>query len=46
VFQVSTLEDWSVIAYGYMDSEYKQSSLFFVAVIIFANFFVINMTFR
>ncbi len=46
VFQASTMQGWSDIAYAYMDGEFKPSSLFLVAIILFANFFVINMAFR
>ena len=46
VFQVATLQDWTSLAYGYMDGDFPEAAVFFIVIIVFANFFVINMTFR
>lgn len=43
VFEVSTLENWSNVMYMAMDAEGDFASLYFVAIIVFCTFLVLNL---
>ena len=45
VFLASTLEGWADLAYAFIDAEFAPSVVYFVLLILLANFFLMNASF-
>jgi hypothetical protein len=43
IFQIITMENWSMIMYHVQDSQHSAAGLYFVFLLIFGSFFLLNM---